>query len=151
MWQVYPTHDIHSTILGKNYSKFYEAFQQGVSAPSAGQTVAATAPAKRHSAAVSMQASKRRRQHDGTHLPQPEQHQASIASAQLSAATPTTALIGANPSDSASPSRESSIRPRPRSDSAAKGKVSKFDHFTPNPFLDSGISTLGLFSLSSCC
>ena len=125
MRQVYRTNDEFTIIFGKGYSKFYEAFQQGVVPPQATQTVTNTVPAKRVLCAPSMQASKRIRQDDSASLPQMDQSQDPTISAQQSVANTTEAPTRANASEVASPpsnDRESSVRPRPRSYSATKGK-----------------------------
>lgn len=112
-------------MFGKNYSKFYDAFQQGIRAPEVRQTFPTTVPAKRHSIAPSHQASKRRRQDDHVSSPQLDQHEASLISLEQSASTTSKNSAGAKPSEAASPPRdirESSVRSTPKSYSAAKGK-----------------------------
>ena len=112
-------------MFGKNYSKFYEAFRQGVNRPEVHQDIATKVPAKRHSVAPSNRASKRRRQDDRVSPPQADQHEAPIISLQRSAATDDEYPAGAMPSVVASPPsdvRESSVRSTPKSYSAAKGK-----------------------------
>ena len=123
--QVYRTDDTYSKMFGKNYSKFYEAFQQGIRAPEVRQNVATTVPAKRRSAAPANQVSKRRRQDDRVSRPQIDQHEAPIISLQQPAATTDEYPAGAMPSEVASPPsdvEESSVRSTPKSYSAAKGK-----------------------------
>lgn len=124
MLQIYPTHEVYVAPFGQNYSKFYEAFRQGVSTPQAPRRPAPTVPAKRP-AAVSKQTAKRRRQNDRTSLPRSDQHHARTISAQRSAAITTKASFGARSNEVAPTSniaRESPMTPRPRSDSEAKGK-----------------------------
>lgn len=125
--KIYPTHGAYAALLGKNYSKFFEAFQQGTSTPQAPKAVAATVPAKR-SAAASKQAFKRRRPDDGASLPQPDQPPPRTIPALTSAATITEASVGAKTSTPASPSKvveELSVTARPRSHSAAQEQRSK--------------------------
>ena len=113
-------------MFGKNYSKFYHAFQQGIRPPEVRPNLATTLPAKRHSVAPSHQASKRRRQDDRLSPPQLDQHEAPIISLEPSAATTGKPSAGAKPSEAASPPsdvRESSVRSTPKSYSAAKGKL----------------------------
>ena len=112
-------------MFGKNYSKFYEAFEQGIRAPEVRQNVLSTIPAKRQIVASSNQASKRRRQDDRISPLQEAQHEAPIISLQRSAAPTDKYPAGAKPSEVASPPndvRESSVRSTPKSYSAAKGK-----------------------------
>lgn len=123
--------------MGKNYSKFFEAFQQGTSTPQAPKAVAATVPAKR-SAAASKQAFKRRRPDDGASLPQPDQPPPRTIPAPTSAATITEASVGAKTNTPASPSKvveELSVTARPRSHSAAQGKLPRKIIVPPNSFL----------------
>ena len=141
--QVYRTDDTYTKMFGKNYSKFYEAFQQGIRAPEVRQNVAATVPAKRRSVAPSNQASKRRRQDDRVSTPQGDQHEAPIISLERSAATADQYSAGAKPSEVASPPsdvRESSVRSTPKSYSAAKGK---FISMINVPFTSSANSYFG--------
>lgn len=84
-----------------------------------------TVPAKRILSAPSKQASKRIRQDGRASLPQMDQRQVHTFSPQQSTAISTEASVEANANEVASPPsnvRESSVRPRPRSYSAAKGK-----------------------------
>ncbi|KAF6219701.1 hypothetical protein HO133_004170 [Letharia lupina] len=125
--KIYPTHEVYVAPFGQNYSKFYEAFRQGVSTPQAPRRPAPTVPAKRP-AAVSKQTAKRRRQNDRTSLPRSDQHQARTISAQRSAAITTKASFGATSNEVAPTSniaRESPMTPRPRSDSEAKEQPSR--------------------------
>ena len=112
-------------MFGRNYSKFYEAFQQGIRAPEVRQNFATTVPAKRRSVAPSNQASKRRRQDNRLSPPQVDQQQAPVISLQPSAAPTDEYPAAAKPSEIMSPPsdvRESSVRSTPKSYSAAKGK-----------------------------
>lgn len=123
MLQIYPTHDVHTVAFGENYSKFYEAFQQGLSTPKASKSTPSTVPAKR-SAAASKHASKRRRQDDRASLPHLDQHQARVITAPRTAATKAKASLEAKSNEAASPSdvaRKSPEPPRQRSYSDAKG------------------------------
>lgn len=123
MLQIYPTHDVHTVAFGENYSKFYEAFQQGVSTPKASKSTPSTVPAKR-SAAASKQASKRRRHDDRASLPHLDQHQARVITAQRTAATKAKASLEAKSNEAASLSdvaRKSPEPPRQRSYLDAKG------------------------------
>lgn len=122
--KIYPTHEKYAANFGENYSKFYKAFQQGISGPDARKPNATTIPAKR-SVAASQQASKRRKRDDRASLPHSNHHQARIILDPRSAATTTKASTRAKPDHHVSPSdvaRESSVTPRPRSNSEAKGK-----------------------------
>ena len=144
MRQVYRTDDTYTKMFGKNYSKFYEAFQQGVRPPEVRQNVATTVPAKRHSVAPVNQASKRRRQDDRVSPPQVDQYEAPFISLERSTATTDEHPAGAKPSDEvASPPsdvRESSVRSTPKSYSAAKGK---FISMINVPFASSANSYFG--------
>ena len=134
-WQVYRTDDVYRTLFGKNYSRFYEAFRQGISTPEASQPVATAVPAKRHLAAPSERISKRRRQDDPASLPQSDHHEVTRVSAQPAAVT-TRTPTGAEPSEVTSPpreDRESPVRPTPRSYSATKGKLYKQNHCNSDP------------------
>ena len=125
MRQVHRTDDTFTKLFGKNYSKFYEAFQQGITTPEVCQSVPTTVPAKRHSVAPSNRASKRRRQDDRLSPPQVDQHEAPVISLQRSAATADKYPTGAKPSEVESPPSDvgdSSVRSTPKSYSAAKGK-----------------------------
>ena len=143
MRQVYRTDDTYTKMFGKNYSKFYEAFQQGIRPPEVRQIVATTVPAKRHSVAPAIQASKRRRQDDRVSPEQVDQHEAPVISLQRSTATADKSPPGAKPSEVASPPsdvRESSVRSTPKSYSAAKGK---FISMINVPFASSANSYFG--------
>lgn len=115
---------MHTALLGKDYAKFYEAFQQGISTPKTPKPTATILPAKR-SAAVSTQSSKRRKQDDRVSLPHSDQARARTIPTQQPAATTTKVSMGAKSKEIAPPldvARESPVAPRPRSHSEAKGK-----------------------------
>lgn len=125
MRQVYRTTDDFTKIFGKGYSKFFEAFQQGTSEPATPQTVLTTVPAKRLLSAPSKQASKRIRQDARASLPQMDQRQVPTVSTERSTAITIEDPEEATVNEVASPPsnvRESSVGPRQRSYSAAKGK-----------------------------
>lgn len=123
--QIYPTDDNITAAFGKNYSKFYEAFRQGISAPQAHETTSEITPAKR-SAATPKQASKRRKHNDRASLPHPDQYQARTFSAPQSAATPQppTRAKPIEAAPSLNEARNALAPPTPRSYSEAKGKSS---------------------------
>ena len=123
--QIYPTHGLHTALFGENYSRFFEAFQQGLSSPQDYTSSSTTVKAKR-SAAGSKPAPKRRRQDDRASLPHSDQQQSSTIPAQQYAATTARDPRAANAPEYASTSdiaRESPVAPRPRSDADAKGKL----------------------------
>ena len=125
--QIYHTYNDHTSLFGKDYSKFYEAFQQGLNPPQSRLTIANKVPAKRRSVETSTQAFKRRRPDEHAPLLQSDQHQTPALPAQRSAGVITEASVAENPSELAPPSlgaEDSSLRPEPRSDSATQGKIS---------------------------
>ena len=91
--QIYPYHGVYTAPLGRNYSKFFEAFRQGLNTPPANKKVAGTVPAKR-SAPSPDHPAKRTRQEDTASL-QPAvqdqapavQHQARATPAKRAATT----------------------------------------------------------------
>ena len=99
--------------------------------------MAATVPAKRVLSAPSKQASKRIRRDGRASLPQMDQRQLPTVSAQQSIAITTEAPVEADGNEVASPPsdvRESSVRPRPRSYSAANGKFISITAILRNNF-----------------
>ena len=122
--QVYPTHGVYTAQFGENYSKFFEAFQQGLSTPQVPQLTTNILPAKR-SAAASKQASKRRRRDEHAFLPQSDHHQALQVPDHPSATARTKAAAKTKPIEITTPSniaRESRVTSSPRPSSEAKGK-----------------------------
>lgn len=121
--KVYPTNVEYAPTFGKNYSKFFEAFRQGISEPEAPQTVTNITPAKRRSEAVSKPATKRMRRDDTVPLPQADQPLAPAESPQRAAATASENSRGAKSSLQVLPpsgAEKPSVRPTPKSDSAPK-------------------------------
>lgn len=125
--KIYPTHERYAATFGENYSKFYKAFQQGISAPEARRPIAATIPAKR-SAAASELTSKRRKRDDRASFAHSSQHQARKIPDLQPAVTTRRASVGAVPDEPALPSdvaRDASVTPRPMSYSEVKEKRSR--------------------------
>ena len=84
--QIYPYHGVYTAPLGRNYSKFYEAFRQGLNSPPDNKKVAGTVPAKR-SAPSSDHPAKRTRQEDVASLQPAVQDQARTTPAKRAATT----------------------------------------------------------------
>ena len=77
---------MYTAPLGRNYSKFYEAFRQGLHSPPTNQNIAPTVPAKR-SAASSDHPAKRSRREDVASLQPAGQDQARTTPAKRAATT----------------------------------------------------------------
>ena len=77
---------MYTAPLGRNYSKFYEAFRQGLHSPSTNQNIAPTVPAKR-SAPSSDHPAKRSRQEDVASFQPAGQEQARTTPAKRAATT----------------------------------------------------------------
>ena len=124
MLQIYPTHGLHAALFGEHYSKFYDAFKQGLSTAEAHTAVATTVPAKR-AAATPKQATKRRKRDDHASLPRSTQHHAPMMPVQTPAAATTMASRRTKSIELASSSdmaRETPVASQPRSDLETNGK-----------------------------
>ena len=84
MQQIYPYHAVYSAPFGRNYSKFYDAFRQGLTSPPTNGNIAPTVPAKR-SAPSSDHVAKRTRQEDVASLQPAVQDQARTTPAKRAA------------------------------------------------------------------
>lgn len=84
--KIYPYHAVYTAPLGRNYSKFYEAFRQGLRSPPTNQNIAPTVPAKR-SATSSDHPAKRLRQENVASLQPAGQDQARTTPAKRAATT----------------------------------------------------------------
>ena len=69
MQQNYPYHGVYTAPFGRNYSKFYEAFRQGLHSPPTNQNTAATVPAKRSAPSSDHAAKRPRREEVASHQP----------------------------------------------------------------------------------
>lgn len=124
MLQIHPTHGLHTALFGEHYSKFYDAFKQGLSAAETRTAVATTVPAKR-AAATPKQASKRRKRDDHASLPRSTQHHAPTMPVQTPAVATTTVSRRTKSIELASSSnmaRETPVASQPRSDLETNGK-----------------------------
>ena len=86
MQQNYPYHGVYTAPFGRNYTKFYEAFRQGLHGPPTNQNIAATVPAKRSAASSDHAAKRPRREEVASHQPA-DQDQTRTTSAKRAATT----------------------------------------------------------------